>query len=111
MAKQRDMDAAHVLMACYRGRIKDALLKAIEVIKFARGEKDTEIVIKGLDQEPEEDMGGAAKADQLGKVPLALQQIALASERANTQGNKKLVSALNQKSAELTKGLAQESDA
>lgn len=50
VAKQRDMDAANVLMACYRGRIKDALLKAIEIIKYVRKEQDTEIEISGLDQ-------------------------------------------------------------
>ena len=50
VAKQRDMDAAHVLMACYRGRLKDALLKIIAVIKYVRNETDGEIEISGLDQ-------------------------------------------------------------
>ena len=47
------------------------------------------------------DAAGAAAADVLGKIPLGIQQLALARERANTAGDKKLSADLGKKIKEL----------
>lgn len=56
VAKQRDMEPARVLLSCYRGRMRDALEKALDIIKFIRREEDLELPLKGLEHEdkPEE---------------------------------------------------------
>jgi hypothetical protein len=49
--------------------------------------------------------GGGAQGDALGKIPLALQQIALARERAKTAGDTALADQLGAQMEELTKRL------
>jgi hypothetical protein len=49
--------------------------------------------------------GGAIVADNLGKLPLALQQLALASTRAKESGNTKLSLMIDNKMKELVKEL------
>jgi hypothetical protein len=50
---------------------------------------------------PAPDAGGGNLDDNLGKIPLGLQQLALARERANTAGDKALSKALGKKMAEM----------
>jgi len=52
--------------------------------------------------------GGAIVADNLGKLPLALQQLALASERARSSGNIKLATSIDNKMKALVNELSVE---
>jgi len=52
VAKQRDMDAAHALLASYRGRMKDAAEAALRYIANKRNDS-INVSISGLDQKPE----------------------------------------------------------
>jgi hypothetical protein len=45
--------------------------------------------------------GGGGEIDNIGKIPLGLQQLALARERAMTAGDKKLAAAIGKKMAEM----------
>ena len=86
VAMQKTDSAGQPRIEAYRSTLKDAVEKAVKLIQYVRKD-DAEILVTGLDRdaqdEPETD-----DAEVIGKIPLALQQIGLAQERAIANGDK-----------------------
>lgn len=83
--------------------IQKAKDKANDIAKAATPEQSA------VDDILNDNGGGAIVADNLGKLPLALQQLALASTRAKESGNNKLSAMIDSKMKELVKSLDVES--
>jgi hypothetical protein len=58
-----------------------------------------------MPQEEPEDIDDLSEVDQIGKLPLAIQQLSLAAQRASDTGNVSLAARLNKKIDELLKSV------